>query len=214
MSSIQRTQNEILGKFREQVELLNLANTNFDEGKEISALNIATTLRVLLHDTTSSTSALTHIGKKSIDFYDTTLDDLHPQSVYLGLVIKYFSGVNDGVGGEVLYKPLFSNEFHFRNKTWTDFNYWWDKIIFRNPDNTILTRKELVLSVANQDGGAHIDTKVTKKFDKFRHSYSGGFTIKGIKSGIVRKFDNIPVNPALRQISFELIESFKNVGLI
>ena len=62
MGNIQRTQYEILTKFKEQVDLLNLANTNFDDGKEISALNIATSLRVLFHDTSKSTSALTHIG--------------------------------------------------------------------------------------------------------------------------------------------------------
>jgi len=76
MNSIKRSQDEILAKFKEQVELLNLANTNFDEGKEISALNIATTLRVLLHDTSNSTSALTHIGKKNIAFFDTSLNDI------------------------------------------------------------------------------------------------------------------------------------------
>jgi hypothetical protein len=77
-----------------------------------------------------------------------------------------------------------------------------------------LSRKELVLAVANKDGGAHIDIKITEKFDKFRHSYSGGTTIKGSKSGIVRKFDNIPINSALRHISFELIESLKKANLI
>jgi len=128
--------------------------------------------------------------------------------------VKFFSGVNNGIGGDVLYKPVFSSEFHFKNKNWTDFDSWWNKIIFRNPDDTTLSRKELVLSVANKDGGAHIDMEVTKKFDKFRHSYSGGTTIKGINSRIVRNFDNVPVNPALRQMSFEVIESFKNSKLI
>jgi hypothetical protein len=93
MSNIRRTEVEILEKFTQQIELLNLANLNFDDGKEISALNIATTLRVLVHDTIDSTSALKHINKKNIEFFETSQNDINSESVYLGIVTKYFSGV-------------------------------------------------------------------------------------------------------------------------
>lgn len=211
-NNIRRTDTELFAKFREQVELLELANSNYDSGIEIAALNIATTIRVMVHQTSGSTSALTHISKNHIEFLDTCTDDSDPFSVFLGLLQKSFIGVNDGIGGVVLYEPLFKSQFPL-SKSWSSFDSWWNKIIFRNPDNTTLTRKELVLTVANKDGGAHIDKSITANFDKFRHSYSGGFTIKGINSGIVRDFDNVPINPALRQVSFELIGSFKNAGL-
>lgn len=214
MTKVSRSIIELDEKFHQQVDLLNLANQNFDDGKEFAALNIATTLRVLLHDTNQSTSVLTHIGKKQIDFYETSNQDIHPQSVYLGLIIKGISGVSDGQGGSVLYRPIFTSDFHFINKNWADFSTWWSKIIFRNIDGTSLSRKELVLAIANQEGGAHIDPKVDEKYDKFRHSYSGGMKIIGMNSGIEREFDNIPVLPSVRQVSFEVIESFIKAGLI
>jgi len=35
----------------------------------------------------------------------------------------------------------------------------------------------------------------------------------GIKSGIVRQFDNIPVLPAIRQVAYELLGTLKNANL-
>lgn len=122
--------------------------------------------------------------------------------------------MQDGQGGDVLYKPTFTSDFHLRNKNWIDFNSWWNKKILINENGDSLTRKQLVLFVANQEGGAHIDPQIDEIYDKFRHSYSGGIRIYGSKSGIERKFDNIPVFPTVRQISFEVMESLKNAGII
>ena len=196
----------------QQIELLELANHNFDTGREVAALNIATILRVLLHDTAQSHSLLDQLGIKNIDFLDTS-HDLHP-GTYLGLIIKYFSDVHDGKGGVVLYKPTFTSDFHLRNRYLLNFDTWWNKNIFINPNGDSLSRKQLILFISNQEGGAHIDPLIDEVFDKFRHSYSGGIRVLGSISGIERDFDNIPVLPSIRQISFEVIESLRNANLI
>jgi hypothetical protein len=63
------------------------------------------------------------------------------------------------------------------------------------------------------EGGAHIDDEIDELYDKFRHHYSSGTIMRGIISGTIRTFDNVPVLPAIRQIGYELLESFKNAGL-
>lgn len=212
MAKIIRQADELQERLMQQVALLNLSNENFDAGGEIAALNIATTIRVLLHNTSKSHSLFDQLGIKNISFLDTS-HNLHA-GTYLGLIIKFISGVQDGQDGEVLYKPTFTSAFHSKNKNWIDFDSWWNKEIFINEDGDSLSRRQLILLLTNQEGGAHIDPEIDEIFDKFRHSYSGGLRIIGSKSGIEREFDNIPVLPAARQIAFELIESMKNAGLI
>ena len=212
MAKINRQAGELQEKLLQQIELLELANENFDKGREVAALNAGTILRVLLHDTPQSHSLFNQLGIKNIKFLDTSHDS-HP-GTYLGLIVKYFSGVQDGQGGDVLYKPTFTSDFHFRNKNWLDFDTWWNMKILINESGESLTRKQLILFIANQEGGAHIDPQIDEIYDKFRHSYSGGLRIFGSKSGIERKFDNIPVLPSVRQISFEVMESLKNAELI
>lgn len=203
---------ELYSKFKLQVDLLKLSCANFDSGQEIAGYQLATTIRVLVHDTNSSTSALTHINKKTINFLDTSFNETS-NTTYLGLVYKYAANVHDGIGGEVLYKPIFTSDFHSKNKNFVLFDTWWNKVVFKNLNGTSLTRKELILKLANQEGGAHIDKKIDDKYELFSKHYSGGITIKGTKSGIVRTFDNIPILPSARQVAFELLTSFQVANL-
>ena len=129
----------------------------------------------------------------------------------MGLVRRVNVGVTNGIGGEAKYWPL-CDERYFpmpKQKEVLSFDEWWnDEVIFDSGIST-LTRRDLVLSVANKDGGAHFDHKVSKKYDDFRHSFSGGSSLVGISSGNKRGYDNIPIYPAIRQIGYELICSLQ-----
>ncbi|HEY9002390.1 MAG TPA: hypothetical protein VIM89_13615 [Mucilaginibacter sp.] len=209
---IVRNVQDLEARFRDQVALLQLACENFDEGKEIAALNIATSIRVLVHDTPSSTSALTHKKSKHIDFLDSSLPKTNPNITFTGLTYYYMSNVHDGIGGIAIYRPEFTSS-RPNIERWINFDQWWSQIVFQNKDGSSLSRSTLVLKAANQEGGAHIDNSIDSQYDQFRHHYSGGVIIKGTKSGVTRTFDNIPVLPALRQIGFEILESLKKAKL-
>src|SRR4051794_34571370 len=49
-------------KLHEQVQFVRRSASLYDQGAEDEALRLATALRVVLHDTKSSTSLLTHLG--------------------------------------------------------------------------------------------------------------------------------------------------------
>lgn len=171
------------------------------------ALSIATSLRVILHDTSSSTSLLQHIGKKSIGFLSTNFSSPN-EPVHLGLVRRINVGVHDGVGGEARYWPL-CDETYFPSPQQSQtlgFEDWWNERVFQN-QNDFLSRRVLVLTVANKDGGAHVDGEVEVCYDRFRKSWSGGTTLVGTLSGASRGYDNIPTYPAIRQIAYELLRS-------
>jgi len=86
------------------------------------------------------------------------------------------------------------------------FDDWWSERVFEN-SKSFLTRKDLVLFIANKDGGAHFETEVDERYDGFRKSWSGGSSLFGRQSGMKRGYDNIPVYPAVRQIAHELLHS-------
>lgn len=191
-------------RFGEQLKLLKALCDGYDEGQEILALSIATSIRVLVHDTASSTSLLNHLQKKSGKFLSTNYRTKNA-SVHLGLIRRVNVGVHGGSGGQAKYWPL-CDERYFpspKDSCFMSFDDWWTEQVFRS-SKALLTRKDLVLSVANKDGGAHVDHEVEVKYDDFRKSWSGGSTLVGTKSGIHRGYDNIPTYPAIRQIAYEL----------
>ena len=161
----------------------------FDEtGKDIIALPISTSIRVLMHDTKNSISLLSHLGRKNRKFLSTNVKNTR-ERVHLGLLRRINVGVVDGVGGESKYWPLCDERYFPRqhNGAMLDQNVWWEEeVIFQSGDSS-LTRKDLVLTMANKDGGAHFDQKIQKKYDDFRHRWSGGSSLVGAKSGTVNR---------------------------
>lgn len=206
--SLMKIDNHLPEKLNEYLNLMAVLCDCYDAGHEIVALSISTTIRVLVHDTSNSTSLLLSLGKKDVQYLDTRIID-HDKSINLSLVRQINVGVRDGAGGEAKYWPLCDERYfstpshHFK---YVSFDAWWDGVVFKN-ENFSLTRQDLVLTVANKDGGAHFDEKVDEKYDAFRKKWSGGNTLVGRRSGINRGYDNIPTYPAVRQIAYELLQS-------
>jgi hypothetical protein len=163
-----------------------------------------------MHDTNKSTSLLSHLGKKGDKFLSTNVRDTS-ERVHLGLVRRINVGVDDGVGGEAKYWALCDERYFPSPKkvAMLDQIEWWDKEKIFQSTTSHLTRRDLILQMTNREGGAHFDDKIQKKYDEFRHSWSGGSTLVGTKSGVVRGYDNIPVRPAVRQIGYEVLRTFK-----
>ena len=81
------------------------------------------------------------------------------QCQYFGLVAK----VNKK---ETLTSvPLFLQHLPEWYKSYEELNFeeWWEMIVVRI-DDKVLSRKDIVLKMANKDGGAHIDTKLPKEY--------------------------------------------------
>ncbi|MEY8296455.1 MAG: hypothetical protein ACLRJC_00695 [Emergencia timonensis] len=198
----------------EQLSLIHVLCTAFDDDpNDTLSLSIASALRTLLHDTKRSTSLLTHLNEKTRMFVSTNIVQMSKHqscTKHLGLVRQIHVGVNDGFGGESKYWALCDERYfpmpHERNLL--SFEAWWNEAVFINGEYS-LSRKDLVLNICNKDGGTHFDDKVGKKYDLFRHNWSGGHHLIGINSGHVKEYDNIPTRPAIRQIAYEVLETFK-----
>ncbi len=89
-----------------------------------------------------------------------------------------------------------------RNKI--SFADWWDNnIVFDDNLGNQLTRSDLICLVANKDGYSHVAEKLPTKYATFKNN-----TIVKINiNGTIMNPNNIPIYPAVRQISFEFISS-------
>lgn len=88
--------------------------------------------------------------------------------------------------------------------TWSPFQKWWARIIFRNPEGQGMSRKDLVLAVANQDGGAHVDPTLDITYADLRehslrwvfHSEATHYQVRNAELA------------AVRQIAHEVLKTF------
>lgn len=147
----------MLEALRQQFELLKAAGGRYDEGDELEVLNIAARLRTILEGRASLVEQL--CLTKRLLFADTSTHRLdpgrHPCIANLGIHIEI------GVGAH--WVPLRDGwpEGHPRPPD-AAFATWWEEPILpqSNEDGLdrtpVFSRRQLVLAVANWDGGAHV----------------------------------------------------------
>lgn len=211
---MKRDTSEIIEHFLEQLKFLNKSCAEFDSGDESEAKRISVTLRNILKDTDKDTSILKLLNKKGIAFLDTSSKaggisnfiiskmqncTVTFMNIYMGLVVKEITGIN----GEYFYhfRPLLIQPT-WENKDLMLFDNWYNQIIFSDVDDGI-SRKKLILSIAEQDGGNHFDIKINNQYHKFKQKDS----LKLNVNGQVITFENNPAFVSLRQIAREVIES-------
>ena len=116
---------------------------------------MATTIRVLVHQTKSSTSLLKHLNLTTIDLLSTCEGATDRAIMYMGM-----GRVQVGGDGTHKYFPPLGDA---RVQSMVPVTKWWDQVVFVD-GATRLTRKKIVLSAANQDGGAHVDESLNADY--------------------------------------------------
>jgi hypothetical protein len=87
------------------------------------------------------------------------------------------------------------------------FEEWWHEIVFKDKSGNLLSRKELVLTAANQDGGGHVDPELDEVYDKLvRENTLGWLKSSGGKTEPIGD----PTKASIRQIAHELIKLLKS----
>jgi len=217
-----------------QVKFLNSSAKLFDAGDHDEANRLATTLRVLLHDTENSKSLLGQLGiKEKLRFVDTglyraRLDDAMnkwAQQKCPGWVIAAIKpgeaglveiGINpDGMAGwkaplrEQRLHPLDPKASAFLSPQ--PFDAWWKTPLVEDSKLKQFSRMDLVLIMANQDGGAHVDPKLDKDYSDLCEDYLGvqmGFgdpdKMMDIYPALPPAANNVAF-ASVRQIAYEVI---------
>lgn len=199
MSKYKQTREDLENHLKEQIAFLQSSADAFDGGRDIEAKRIAATLRTLLHDTGASKSVLAQLGLKTTLFVDSA-EPITPDSVvgHQGLVIYELCMNAPARAIAPLDLPNSAPEPRIA------FPVWWDAPVFVDPKKRQLSRKALVLAMANQDGGSHVDPVLDSTYaDLSRNNSMSWVAFNGIESRPLGGLERI----AVRQICHEVLKT-------
>lgn len=196
--AILQTTGELEQHLNDHIEFLQSSADAFDHGYKSEAKRLAVSLRVLLHDTRSSKSLLGQLDKKDAAFINTaTPVEDESVSSHCGLAMisatsfeaEYIAPLDSSIIGA---------------DTWLIFEDWWNAIVFIDKERREISRKELVLKMANQDGGAHVDPRLDEKYAALSRHNSMGWVQS---DGVSEKPLEGPEKAAIRQIAHEVLKT-------
>ncbi|AEG19230.1 hypothetical protein [Methanobacterium paludis] len=202
MAKVKQSEEDLKSQLKDQIQLLLNSCQLFDEGFKIEAKNIALRIRVLLHDARSH-SLLTQLGKKDILFYDTSLDyDSRNPFPYMGLI-----KIMKRPKGDEFFAPLDEDSSRYLNGKIT-FSKWWNELIVLEDSNkNPFTRKNLILTVSNKDGGAHVDSELNEEYVNLTRNESIGWMYaNNAGEGYIMGAELTTI----RQIAHEVLKSLKD----
>ena len=202
MAKIKQTREELISHLKENLGFLKASAVSFDNGSLGEAKRLAVSMRVLLHDTKQSKSLFRLLKlKQGFDFLDTA-HDYDPANLvsHHGLVGLRVS--SDG-SSYIAFLGDRPNTEAFKS---LPFSQWWNKIVISDSKKNQFTRCELILALANKDGGAHVDPNLDESYMHLTRYNSVGWISSS--NGKEIPIDNIELF-SVRQMAYELIYSLE-----
>jgi len=199
-SEYRQTNEELQQHLKDILQALEFSACAVDKGYEGEAKRLAAAIRVLMHDTPNSKSLLDQLGRKSMQFYDTSIPR-HP-----GTILTY-NGITamDITSQEAIYVAPLDELFPGSSPQYISFDQWWNTVIFVDEASRETTRKDLILAVANKDGGAHVDPVLDEKYASLSRNNSLAWRFSSPRGNLPLKG---PEKSAIRQIAHEVLKSF------
>lgn len=200
-------------RYREQLRMqlgfLERSCASYDDGYVDEALRIAVVARTLVHQTKNSTSLLTHLGASEVRLLSTSMNIVarfaSGDPFYGGAKMpRFFNGMGSyRPGSDSPYVPKLGDAY---TKEYVLIVDWWEQPVMIL-QHVPLTRRDVVLTAANKDGGAHVDAKLTPEYEALIAPGSVGTLIREVDGGV----SATPVTNghlvALRQMGYELLNS-------
>lgn len=199
---IKQTKEELQKEFRAQLQLLENHSKLYDEGHQIEAKSLAGTLRILLHTKGQSMSLVSQLELESTLFFDTNGDD---SDIVNGTAVSsHFGLLWLGVDGKFI--PFLDETLPGRGEGKPFQNYWKEQVVLKDSKGKFFTRENIVLILADKDGGAHVDPALPNDYvDLTRNNSLGWQTISP-----QRESQDIepPHLASVRQIAHEILRTF------
>lgn len=210
MKKYRQSKDELAGHLGEQINFIVESAVSFDKGFQGEAKRLAVAIRILVYDTARSSALLTQLRKMSILFYDSASifdpGNLLPSNCLTMIRFSKQEG-EEPVGDYVAPLDRLSGARNKNKKV--GFNRWWNSTtMYKDRTGNIFTRKDLVLTVANKEGGAHIDPELDEAYANLSRFNSLGWRV--FTQGKDKGFENSPVLPSIRQIAHEVMKTLRD----
>ena len=186
-----------------QLEFLRRSATAFDSGCADEGIRIATSLRVLFHQTKGQTSLVSHLGKPDVPLLDSAVP---PQPITERTL--WYDGVGEyrlPANGAPSYRPRLDAG---TTPEFVAVPEWWNRTIYVRAPQIRLTRSRLVLLAADKDGGAHVDATLPPEYIAVTLPGAAGFGSGPNGNGmqLVLPFRDLHL-VCLRQMAYEVLNS-------
>ena len=170
MTRVDRSNTNLNEQLQWQLDFLHTSLKRYEAGHEHEAIRVAVILRIMCHDHgKNSRSLLGQLSHKTIwTWLDTSRVGSHPPMQWGFLQIEHPIGYEPRFGAPV-------NHFDPASEKWVDFDDWWTIPLIRDNDQNTFSRKDLVMFVADQDGGAHVDPTLEEKYNALSRLTSLGY---------------------------------------
>lgn len=179
-----------------QLQFIAASCAAYDVGQEHESLRVAVALRVIFHDTGSSTSILKQLGvKESIQ-----LLSIAPEIVVQVPADATFAVAYPVIFGDFIRPNLEAN----RANDLLDVSQWLEQRVMLNK-GMWLTRNDIILKAANEDGGAHVDPQPSNKTQAMKTPW----LIREVEQAGQKKQEPLTDNhfPILRAMGHEVLSS-------
>jgi len=198
------TAKELQKQLSEQIDALKLFAYEYDNGKRFLFKEMSVKLRVLFHSnkTGNTKSLLSQLNMEDIYLYDSAklIREQATNDIKAPIHFRF------NVDVPLIFRPdllpgLFKSEY----------SHWWEKgPIVIDKVGKEYTRKEIVRCVTDNDGGAHVDTGLPLHYYALTRGNAAGWSQK-LPNGEEKAID--PVHAVIRQITHEVIGTFKNLKI-
>jgi len=197
---IKRAKDELKKELGEQLQLLRHSCQAFDNGFETIGKHISLSLRVLLHHHGQSRALLDQLGYRSGRFLDSA-GPLNPGNLLTECNLVAMRLSNTGAN----YLPLIAtggSPFPMRPIPFVD---WWNEPVLKDDRGRTFCRRELVLNVADTDGGAHVDPELEEAYMALSRENSLGWVFNNGK--VESALTGRPELACMRQIAHEILST-------
>ena len=171
-----------------QLQFLRKSAEAFDQGHLAEAVRIATAARIILHQTSRSTSLLHQLGADSIPLLTTSSGPLvnsggpNPWDGMSGFSYDGAALFQAGPSG-TYYGPKLGGGPPAGELPAPD---WWRQVVFALDPSAVYSRRDVILGAANQDGGAHVDPVLDAKYEQMAYTRNYGFLVSVTPGGEVQ----------------------------
>ncbi len=200
-----KTHEELQALLAEQVDHLEASSELYDKGRRHEAKRLATSIRVLLHDTSMSRSLLGLLELKDKLLFLDTAGPVNRKNLLPLTPLLIFQATMTATGPVGSYIPVFyDGPRPGPDYRALPFDEWWTMMVLRDANHVEYSRRDLVLYLANKAGGAHVDAETKEKFRALAASETVGFSVgDGYNE---RPVEEDPILPCVRQVAFEVLE--------
>ncbi len=192
---------KLMEQLSAQVYFLQASAASYDSGFKDEAKRMAVALRILFFTKNRSASLIEQLDGTNKLYYLRTSIPYQENNLltHAGLLQMQLSASQG-----TMYAPL-SGAYQ---KKWCTFPTWWNEIIVKDNKSVTYTRGELICTVADKDGGAHVDPAISEAFANLKSGIGIGWM--QFRDGKHIPLDVNVAYESIRQITYETLRTLAN----